>query len=93
MKETSLIAYHRLRDSGKLSERQIQVLTELTYNGPMTGQEVARKVPSGWKRLSELERLGAIKEIARRQCTVTGELAGVWAIIEDQPEPDQASLL
>lgn len=83
-----------MRDSGRLGERQIEVLTVLLYNEkPMTGQEVTLKVPSGWKRLSELEKMGFVREVGTRICSVTGEKAAEWAIEENQPGDTQIELL
>jgi DNA-binding MarR family transcriptional regulator len=43
VREASLIAFKRIKESGVLSERRIQVLELLVQHGPCTGSELALK--------------------------------------------------
>lgn len=81
-RETSFEAYRHLVNGGRLSEAQANVYSELYAHGPMTAQELVRamRYQHAEKRLSELRRLGVVKELAPRECNVTGRRALVWDV-------------
>ena len=80
MRDTSRQAYVDLLASHKIGDTQKTVLLTLIDSGPMTGAELndALKSHSAHKRLSELERLGAIRAGNPRPCRVTGKEAISW---------------
>ena len=82
MKLTSVETYAELLASGKLGQRQREVIKALRNHGPMTGQEINRELgnQNGHKRLSELATLGIVVEMAPRYCRVTGRKAIEWQL-------------
>jgi len=60
MKQTSIRAYHSLKESGQLTRLQRKVLEAFRNHGPMTGSQVSKLVPGGWKRISELCSMGVL---------------------------------
>ena len=91
-RETSIEAYHRVKESGLLSELRLRVYEILCHHGPMTAGEMLeytnKKIPHSGvytTRFSELQRWGAIKEVDKRPCKTTGFTAIVWGITGDLP--------
>lgn len=86
VQQTSIDAYARLKDSGKLNERQEKVYEWLEKYGPCTSRELHMKIveyegvseaaiegPNYVKpRLSELKDEEAIETCGKRKCSVTG---------------------
>ena len=79
---TSAQTYYSLLQSGELGESQRKVLKALIDWGAMTGSEVneALGTSSGHKRLSELTRMGLVREGTPRVCKVTGREAIAWEL-------------
>lgn len=81
---TSREAIKQLRNEGRISELQQQVLEILRlYNGHgITAREmVVHGGPTGaWKRLSELARKGWVVEDGIKTCSVTGKRAIAWKL-------------
>jgi hypothetical protein len=89
MRKTSLDAYNRIKDSGLLSVRRLQVYQILYKHGPMTAAQVidvaSKKLKIGNSgrlntRLSELRRMGCVDEVDRAMCPVTGYKAIWWDV-------------
>lgn len=89
MRQTSLITYQKLVDSGMLGPRRLEVWRALAEHGPMTGRELDKLLnnPSAHKRPSELCKMGVAKEKRRRICMVTGQEAIEWECTDDTPVP------
>lgn len=87
MRQASIDVYNRIARDGTLSKRRWEVYDCLFHHGPLTGNEVVRKLglPGAWKRLSELERETVIQEVGKRVCTVTGEEVGIWDVTGNLP--------
>ena len=85
MRTTSLEAYKHLVDSGTLSQRRWEAFQILFVYGPATGNEVAAHGcrPGLWKRLSELARLGLVREVGTKKCSITGEEVTAWDVNEE----------
>lgn len=95
MRETSLQAWESMRDSKLLPEARLRMLLGVIYGEPCTAREAVkayedkhgeRTLSGGWKRISELERLGVIEEVERRPCSITGRRAIVWRVTGRLPE-------
>lgn len=96
-RETSIEAYRYLVESGKLSERRLQVYQILFKYGPMSGGMVVEKARavlpisnSGTlnTRLSELREMGLAKEVGTKECEVTGRKVIYWDVTsEKEPKP------
>jgi hypothetical protein len=92
MRETSVQAFHAIRESGLLSQRRWEAYEGLYQHGPMTSSELDAAMGVGWrttnKRLPELERMGVVKILGTRPCGVTGMDAMVWDVTsESMPRP------
>jgi len=85
MRETSVDAFHHIAWDGTLNKMQRKVYLYLLENGPMTGGELDDRLSKGQakrgnyhKRLSELERMNAVRELKRRKCNITKRESIVW---------------
>lgn len=96
-RNTSIEAYHKIKDEGLLTEARFSVYDILFERGPMTAGELfqwsqrrheGHTVVKGsiCARLTELRELGVAAEIGKRQCGLTGHTAIVWDVTERLPE-------
>jgi hypothetical protein len=94
MRETSIEAYRTIQENGLLSERRWQVYNTLFLNGPLTTGEIWKyyfsvhtKIPQNSinPRLSELSRLGVIRAVGTKKCTVTGHTCTIWDVTANLP--------
>lgn len=78
MRETSVRSWGAFQPN--LSEARAAVFNAVRVFGPGTAREVceAAKLDGGWKRFSELERMGLIENDGQRKCRVSGRVAIVW---------------
>ena len=90
MRRTSREAFQEIRDDGTLGERQRLALEIIRRHGPMTGNELCHQArsPGLWKRCSELEKLGLVREDGSRPCRITGRKAILWRAVEQAMQPD-----
>ncbi len=98
MRVTSKEAYEDIKSSGRLNEMQLEVLAGMFTHGPATGVELTAKMKtpaqvslSYHKRLSELERMGAVYVVRRRPCSVTGRRAIEWDVTAGLPAAPPAA--
>jgi len=90
-RETSIEAYHKVKETGMLSTLRLAVFEILCKHGPMTAGEMRNyggaDMNSGvyGTRLSELERMGVVQELETRKCSTTGHRAIVWGITHEMP--------
>ncbi len=87
-RRTSRKALEYLVTTGLLGKRQMQSYRILFAYGPLTAQELARHVPSGWKRLPELRSMGLVDEVGERRCTVTSRTVILWDVTDRMPNTD-----
>lgn len=96
VRETSIEAYHKIRDDGLLSERRWQVYDVLTEHGPMTGNQSILKFKEKYPhigintgaimtRLSELRDRGVVKELGEVKCPISGHQVILWDVTKDLP--------
>lgn len=87
MRQTSLDAYNEIKNNGLLSKRRWQVYDCLFHHGPLTGNEIVKKIslPGAWKRLSELEKETVAQVVGQRICTVTGYEVELWDVTTNLP--------
>lgn len=92
MRVTSRQAYEDIKNSGRLGEMQLEVIGGLFTHGPVTGVELTARMKSPaqaslsyHKRLSELERMGAVYIVRKRVCSVTGRMAIEWDLTAGMP--------
>ena len=86
--ETSRKAYDRLVKSGKLGQRQLEVLEAVAKYGPGTASELRDRyhertgndLEGLWKRLPELRMKHAVTADDHRICGITGHDCMVWEI-------------
>ena len=97
---TSIICYNKLKETGKLSDRQILVYKAHIDMGEGTDREIANflgfKDPNMVRpRRKDLVDMGLVKEIYKRNCNVSKELASVWEIVSEHEKllkPDKVAL-
>ena len=93
IRDTSIEAYNEIRNSGLLSEKRLEVYDVLYNKGPLTGGQVSRIVrgsrPSVSEtirnRITELNRLGVVKEVGTISCPVTGRRSILWDVTRNLP--------
>lgn len=92
MRDTSLLAYRQIKEEGLLSRMRFVVYDHLFHHGPLTAVELSSQLkgpkevsPSYHKRLSELERLGVVRTVDRRECSITGREAELWDVTSRLP--------
>lgn len=87
IRQTSVIAYNEIKDSGLLGKRQKHAYDVLYKKGPLTGNELSTymNMPGQWKRCSELKKRGLAIEVGKRKCSITGKLALLWDVTNNLP--------
>lgn len=91
MRQTSIQAFYKVKASGILSKLRLKVYEIVCYHGPLTANEMRGHVNTEANsgvfstRLSELQRMGAVKVVGKRPCNTTGHVALVWDITGDMP--------
>lgn len=90
-RETSIEAYHKVKETGMLSTLRLAVFKILCDHGPLTAGEMRKFGGAGMNsgvygtRLSELVKMGVVKEVEPRPCDVTGHRSIVWDITNEMP--------
>lgn len=87
MRQTSIQAYQQIEAHGLLSRVRWVVYSHLFRHGPLTGSELNSQLGgvSFHKRLSELERLGVVYTMGKRNCDVTGMECEQWDVTAGLP--------
>ena len=91
MRQTSIQAFYKVKESGILSKLRLKVYEIVCYHGPLTANEMRKYADSEANsgvfstRLSELQRMGAVETVGKRPCNTTGHVALVWDITGDMP--------
>lgn len=95
IRETSIEAYNEIRAKGLLKEQQLAVYAILFQYGPLTSRELDGYLakpgvdgdrPSYHKRLSELERLGCVRPMGKRKCSISGRTVMAWDVTAKLPQ-------
>ena len=96
-KQTSTDTYNKIKASKLLSKRRFEVYEALFQFGPLTANDVVRRMKSsghyeanqtGWNaRFSELEKMGVIEEVGRKNDDVSGHECIVWDVTDKLPTP------
>lgn len=93
IRDTSIQTYREITENGLLSKRRFDVYDVLFHHGPLTQTEVHAIVAKNTKisirsitpRFSELERMGVIREVDRKICSVTGRQCIRWDVTSKLP--------
>ena len=91
MRNTSIEAYMKIKESGLLSKLRFQVYDIIYNNGSMTASEMINTLHNVSNsgayatRLSELERLGVVAAIGKRKCKISGFMAIEWDVTGNLP--------
>lgn len=90
--QTSIDAYHTIKENGLLKGLQLQVYEFLKTNGPSTRRDVIKhfrndRVDSGsyGTRLSELESMGVVRNLGLILCAETSHKVKVWGLTNVLP--------
>ena len=87
---TSLIAWESLKRSNELSKKQWAVYDMLFRHGPLSAREVNSMIAPGHtsvgyhKRLSELQRMGLVREAGVRRCQYSGRQVIKWDVTSSE---------
>lgn len=96
-RKTSIEVYHRLEASGYFEKRRGQVYYVLYHFGPMTVNETYKKVAEVFNtgviayyansqaRFSELRDAGAVEELGKKECSVTGNEITLYDVTGEMP--------
>lgn len=81
--ETSKKAWNEFKSSDAHA-RSIKIIIETleVSKFPLTGREICANagLEGLWKRLSEMEKMGIVKIMGKRQCSVTGKTSLTWSL-------------
>jgi hypothetical protein len=65
-RQASREALAAVQTSGLVGKRQKQVYEFVFENGPCTAESISTVIEGGWKRLSELESMGLVRQVDRK---------------------------
>ena len=93
IRDTSIQAYNTIKENGLLSRRRFQVYDTLYKFGPLTQNEAFKEIAkkdtvtqqSIGPRFAELLRAGAIQEVGKTLCSITGNLCIKWDVTKKIP--------
>jgi hypothetical protein len=85
MRQTSVEAFNKIKETGLLSKRRWQVYEWLYYHGPATARQVSNAIAGAWKRVSELEQVGLVAETGKTKCSHTGQTVTLWDVTAALP--------
>lgn len=94
IRTTSIESYNKIREGSLLSERRLQVYEVLFEHGPMTANELFRILMGKTTitqsnihaRLNEMREMGCVREIGKRECSVTNNKVILWDVTDSLPE-------
>jgi hypothetical protein len=92
-RDTSIMAYNQIRESGLLTKLRWQVYECLFQHGPLGQNELLIelgtphfKKDSIKPRFAELEKFGVIREVGKRPCRITGREVIIWDVTSNLPQ-------
>ena len=95
MRKTSIDAYNAIRASGLLSKMRLRVLEAIAFNDPCTSGEAfkwlmdkgeySNPLSQSRARVTELKKLGVIREFGIRKCNVSGQKTLVYELTGNGP--------
>ena len=93
VRETSIEVFHRIKEDGLLSQRRLEVYSQLFQLGPCTANELFKKTKGTSQvsqaniqpRLNELVALGVAREVGTRECQITGNRVLVYDVTAHLP--------
>lgn len=92
-RDTSVEAFKIIRENGLLSKRRMEVYKYLYENGPCTAKQVTGNLRQGLQdsggyntRLSELRRMGVVKEVDKVKCDESGQMVILWDVTSEIPK-------
>lgn len=96
--QTSTDVYNEIKNKGLLTHLRWEVYNCLYTNGPLTQAETSRIIGNHGEnqgitpRFAELQRMGVIRKIGKRRCTVTGYTVFEWGLTDQLPQKTAAPL-
>lgn len=96
MRQTSIEAYNKIKEDGLLSKSRMEIYDILFKYGAMTAGEIfevlqKRKIAhtvvkgSVCARLTELERVGVVMEVGKKEWLLTGQSNTLWGVTDRLP--------
>lgn len=84
VRDTSIMAYHDLVQSGAINDMQREVMIAFLADSHSTDKEISEKhdieINIVTARRNELVTQGIMSDEGQRECTVTGRLAHIWRV-------------
>ena len=90
-RQTSIDCYNKIKKSGLLSKRRLEVYESLLLSAPCTSSEAIRNAKTTFgvfgvsSRFTELRNLGVIYEKGERSCSITGRNVIEWDLTDRLP--------
>jgi uncharacterized protein YwgA len=89
-RETSIEAYHQIKDEGILSKLRWQIYEYVFKNGPVSIRDAARHFKGQYSnslstRFSELRDMGVFKEVGKKIDEQTGRSVLIWDVTKKLP--------
>lgn len=71
-----------------------KIAAAVAHNAGQTGAELSQLLgmPTAYRRLSEIAKLGLVKREGQRRCNVSGRMAAIWFPCDRPPTPDRGEL-
>lgn len=94
-RQTSIEAYHKIKNNGLLSKRRWQVYDYLFQFGPQTAKQIMLGLSNSRSkfhggtftgRLSELKRAGVVDDVGQIKCEFSGSTVYIWDITDQLPK-------
>ena len=94
VRQTSIDAYHQIRDNELLSKRRLEVYEVLYKYGPATASELSERLPGKLSRtigsnvharLGELRDMHVAQETGTRICSESGHRGILWDVTKSLP--------
>ena len=93
VRETSIEAYHKIKETGLLTRLRWVVYDYLFHNGPKTQRQAVQDLSNSFEsngtfssRFAELKRMGAVKEVGKIKCDFTGKNVYLWDVTKELPK-------
>lgn len=95
IRQTSIEAYHKIKEDGTLSSSRWHVYEILYKHGPLTAGELKQKmlwskenflkVYKSESRLTELRDMGVVQELGKKKCSLSGMTVILWDVTDKLP--------
>lgn len=92
VRQTSIDSYNIIKENGLLDGLLFTVYEAIYFGGPMTQMETCRAINSPktqdrslMPRFAQLKNMGAINEVGKKICSITGREVLLWDVTKNIP--------